>query len=289
MVFIVGIKKLIKRAVSRARRINGKVMIMTFSPHPVHILCPSKFLPLIVSLEKRLDILESLGVDITFVVRFTKRFATMKPMDFMRRYIVSKIAPKEVIVGDDFRFGVDKCGSLGLLRQTGERYGFKVEGFECVKTGMGKIGSTQIRSCILDGRFKDAQRYLGRPFTLEGIVVKGFSRGKELGFPTANIYPHRILVPPVGVYVVKVHIGDKTFGGMANVGFCPSFRKNLKKKSVEVYILNFSKCIYDKEIRIECLEFMRSERVFSTQEDLIRQLKKDKRDAVMFFDKFGCV
>ncbi|MFT5170234.1 MAG: riboflavin kinase/FMN adenylyltransferase, partial [Candidatus Omnitrophota bacterium] len=272
----IGHQKLIEQAKKRADQIGSKVVVMTFAPHPVHVLRPEKFLPLIVPLNRRLELLESYGIDATLVVKFTKRFAKISAESFIKRYIADKIKPTEIIVGDDFKFGSDRRGGLEFFKAQGARYGFNVAPVKCVKKKTSKIGSTMIRECIINGDLKEASRYLGRSVAVIGVVKKGYARGRKLGFPTANIYPTDVLLPPVAAYAVHIKLGTKVYDGMANVGYRPSFKQKDKKKNLEVHIFDFKRSIYGQVITVQFIQKIRSEKIFSSKEELITQLKVDE-------------
>ncbi len=280
-----GHQALIKKAISKAKLLRGQACVMTFDPHPVHVLHPDVYLPLIVSLPHRLYLMEKMGVAAAFVVNFTKRFSRLSPQEFIKRYIVDVIKPAEIIIGDDFRFGKDRLGTLEYLRQAGRKYGFRVNAVDAVRGGKKKISSTLIRQLIAGGKLNDAEKLLGRKVSLMGKVVKGDSRGKKLGFPTANIYPTNEVIPPLGVYAVRVSLGNEIFDGMANVGRRPSFNSRNSTVNVEVHIFDFDRDLYGKEIIIEFIEKIREERVFKSFDKLVKQLKKDEMRVRKIFSK----
>jgi len=269
-----GHQLLIRTAVSRAKALNGTAVVMTFDPHPVHVLRPENHLPLIVSLAYRLKLIESLGVDIVVVVRFTKTFSRLAPEQFIKKYLLKPFAPLEVIVGDDFRFGQNRAGTIAIFEQAGEKNGFKVLSVKTQKRGHKEFSSTAARDAIAIGDLKTAAHIFGRPVSLFGVVVRGDQRGKKLGFPTANIIPQGEILPPQGVYVVRVRHQGKVFKGMANVGVRPSFHKD-ERMNVEVHLFDFNKNMYGYEIVIEFLHKVRNELHFLSSAALIAQLKKD--------------
>ena len=277
-----GHQQLIRQAVKRAKAIGGKVVVLTFWPHPVHVLHPEIHLPLIISLPHRLTILSTLGVDACVVVRFTKRFSQMTPHRFIQQYIVKGVRPKEVFVGDDFRFGQDRTGTLDLFQREGQTYGFNVNPVRSVRGGVAKISSTHIRELISDGQLKAAQRWLGRPVALMGRVVKGEARGRTLGYPTANIEVATEVILPMGVYAVNIYLGKQKLRGVANIGRRPSFDQHNTRVHVEVHIFHFHKNVYGKELRVEFLHKIREERMFNTKEKLIEQIRKDAKTAQRF-------
>lgn len=270
-----GHQFLIRKAVKRARAIHGTAVVMTFDPHPVHVLRPENHLPLIISLGFRLKLIESFGVAVTVVIPFTKAFSRLSPRNFIQRYLIKPFAPKEIIVGDDFRFGQNREGTINFFKAAGKKFGFKIVGLKTKHNGGKKFSSTVVRDLIAVGEFKKAAAILGRPVALLGKVVVGDKRGKTLGFPTANMIPTGEILPPQGVYIVRVHYGGKTYRGMANVGVRPSFHKE-DHLNVEVHIFNFRKKIYGEEIVVEFLQKIRNELYFPSREALISQLKKDE-------------
>lgn len=272
-----GHRELITKTVQRAQRRNGTSMVMTFHPHPVHVLHPEIYLPLIASFSHRLKLLEDLGVDICFPVHFTKRFSMLTPEKFIKHYLMEALQPVEIFVGDDFRFGHDRVGTLGYFQSVGKHCGFKVNIIESVKKGEKAISSTRIRQLIASGNLREAKKFLGRHVSLMGKVRHGDGRGRYLGFPTANIYPDNEVIPPVGVYAVKVALGKKNFYGMANVGRVPSFKKFNTRINVEVHLFDFKQSIYGQSMIVEFIEKIRDEKPFATQEDFIAQLNSDEQ------------
>ncbi len=272
----IGHQKLIKAAVAKAKAIGGRAVVMTFSPHPVQVLKPGHCMPFIISMPHRLKLIERLDVVTCVVVHFTKQFSQLAPQKFIKRYLLDSIHPAEIFVGDDFRFGKGRGGTLEYFKNAGKKYGFHVNAVSTVKEGGDKIGSSRIRRLIMEGKLSLAKHFLGRNVSIMSKVVKGDGRGKLLGFPTANICPLNAVIPPVGVYAVKIAIGDKTFHGMANVGRRPSFKKNNTDVNIEVHIFDFHKALYGKEIIVEFVRKIRAERTFPSQERLIAQLKRDE-------------
>ncbi|VAX36053.1 FMN adenylyltransferase / Riboflavin kinase [hydrothermal vent metagenome] len=273
-----GHQMLLRRALQKAKEIGGKVMVMTFAPHPVHVLCPEKEQSLLTSLIYKLKFLEKLDVAVCVVVHFTKRFAAMAPEDFIKCYLLKSIAPKEIFVGNDFRFGKDRRGTLDYFQEMGRVHGFNVNVVNpsTNKDGKKKIGSTIIRHFIMEGKLGLARKCLGRSVEVVGCVVRGDGRGKTLGFPTANILIKKEVVPPEGVYAVYVRIARKRYAAMVNIGYRPSFQKKIHNLNIEVHILDFKKNIYGKEIVIEFIKKIRIEKKFSSKEALVAQIHRDE-------------
>ena len=270
-----GHQQLIDQAIREAKRIKGTAIVMTFWPHPAHVLRPEIRLPLLVSLPHRLKLLEGMGVDACIVIPFTKFFSRLYPGQFIKDYLVKNIKPAEVFVGYDFRFGKDRLGDLHLFKEIAKTFGFKVNVLQAIKGGTHAISSTRIRELVAQGEFVQAGRLLGRPVSIMGTVYRGDARGKTLGFPTANIDPDGELIPPCGVYAVRVLIDQKKYDGMANIGRRPSF-KNDNKITIEAHIFRFQKQIYNKTIIVQFIKKIRNEKFFFSKEQLIHQLRKDE-------------
>lgn len=254
-------------------------MVMTFFPHPIHVLNPKFHLPLLVSLRHRLKLIERMGVSICVIVKFTKEFSNLKPREFIHRYLVKAIRPKEVFLGNDFRFGKNRSGDIQLLKKTGRLQGFKIHLISPVKSGNRVISSTLIRRFIVRGSLNEAKKLLGREVSILGKVKKGDGRGERLGFPTANLDIPKGVILPHGVFAVEVVLDNKTLKGMANVGYRPSFNKN-KKANVEVHIFDYHKNIYRKEIEVKLITRIRDEKRFKRQDQLIKQVIQDKKKAL---------
>ncbi|MCK5579793.1 MAG: bifunctional riboflavin kinase/FAD synthetase [Candidatus Omnitrophica bacterium] len=280
-----GHRQLIGSVVAHAKAIDGTVMVMTFDPHPVHVLRPEKKMPLIVSLPYRLKLLEQLGVDVCIVVRFTKRFAKMTPEKFIKNDLVGMIHPGEVVVGDDFRFGCNRSGTLDYFQKAAQIYGFNILAIQAnVREGHKVVSSARIRECIAQGKLYQAAKLLDRPVSVFGKVVRGDGRGKGLGFPTVNINPTIEIVPPLGVYFSYVCFDGRKYPAVANVGRRPSVRKS-EDVNVEAHILNFRKNVYGREIVIEFIKKIRPERKFASEEALARQIQLDVKKARAWFKK----
>lgn len=271
-----GHQELITKAVNRAKSKNGQAIVMTFAPHPVKVLKPEIYLPYIVSIPHRMRLIESLGVSVCIIVRFTKRFARLSPENFIKKYLIERISPEEIIVGEEFRFGSGRTGTIEYFRDAGLKFGFSVDPIQSINGANGKIGSTAIRKLIAAGQISEAAQCLGRYVSLLGKVKKGDGRGRTLGFPTANIALNDEVLPPTGVYAVYVKIADETYKAMANIGHRPTFKNKSSPASLEVHIFDFNQKIYGKEILIEFVKKTRNEKEFKNSNSLIFQLKKDE-------------
>ncbi len=286
-----GHQYLIRQMLTAARRLKARSMVITFYPHPAHVLSPEVKLGYLTSLKDRLRCLSDLGVAVCLVVPFNRSFAKIRPQKFIKDILVKKLGAKAAFVGREFRFGKDRRGDISLFQSLSYQYGYEMHAVAAFKQGGEIVSSTRIRRLISEGKFNDAARLLGRPWSVSGDVVKGAQRGKTLGYPTANVeyeafgphlFPFRqgrgafFILPPQGVYVVRVLLGAQKYPAIANIGTRPSFEKQASKPLLEVHILDFSGNIYGKHLKVEFLKKIRNEKKFSSPQNLIRQIQKDE-------------
>lgn len=270
-----GHKKVLKKVLSHRGRDR---VVMTFDPHPQKVVSPDKTPPRIMSLEHRLRILERMGLDAAVVVNFTDFIAMMPPEEFVKR-VIHGIGARKVYVGDNFHFGRAQSGGTEDLKTIGKKYDIEVFAVEPVKVGRRVVSSTWLRELIRSGRLSMAEKLLRRPVTVMGTVVRGEERGRELGFPTANIDPHHEVMPPPGVYAVKINIEGKLHDGVVNVGFKPTFYgsklRRRKEPYVEVHLIGYKGHLYGRDLEVFFVKKLRNEKKYRTTEALIRQIGKD--------------
>ncbi len=278
-----GHRLLISRMQKAARRLKAKSMVITFFPHPAHVLRPDVRLPYVMSLPQRLKTLEALGVDICVVIRFEKRFAAIDPTVFIKDVLVKRLGVKAVFVGTDFRFGKNRSGDIALFESMAKDGGYEMHAVNALTNAGQPISSTRIRALLAEGKIAQAKRLLGAPVTLTGVVVKGDGRGKKLGFPTANIHCDTDVLVPNGVYAVEMVIAGKIYPGVANIGIRPSFRTKNPRVHVEVHLFDFKRNIYGKPIEVHLLKKLRNERTFPNPQALITQITKDTQTARTYF------
>ena len=271
-----GHRYLIKQMLTEARRLGARPIVITFFPHPAHVLRPDVKLGSITSLQDRFRLLSDLGVAACLVIRFNRSFAGIQPQKFIKDILVKKLGVKAVFVGDGFRFGKGRGGGIALFQKLGLKYGYETHAVSGLKQGGAIISSTRIRQLIEAGKLNEAARLLGRNVSISGVVVKGSERGKGLGFPTANIDYEADILPPKGVYVVRALLGTKSYPAIVNIGTRPSFEKQISKLYLEAYILDFSKNIYGKRLEVEFLKKVRNEKKFTSPQQLIQQIQKDE-------------
>jgi riboflavin kinase/FMN adenylyltransferase len=274
-----GHRSILRQAVACARRINGRSIALTFWPHPQK----EKSL---YSLEHRLRLIASFGIDACAVVNFNSRFAGMEAEDFVKNILARKLGARYVYVGKNFRFGRSARGDYKVLKRLAKVYGFRLKLFKVLKTKNTPISSTVIRGLIRAGKLSVAQKLLGRPVSVLGTVVRGASFARKLGFPTANINPHHEVIPPSGVYAVNALIDRKRFNGLCNIGFNPTFNQgSLRDPHIELHIFNFQKNIYAKPVEIRFIRKIREEKKFPTAFALIEQIEKDIKVAHALFSR----
>jgi len=274
-----GHKEVIRRLKRRAEAIKGKSCVLTFARHPLRTLRPRKTPPMLISARHRLNLLAAEGIDIAVLIDFTARFADMGPVRFAKDVLAGKLNAKEILAGEKFLFGRGRKGDAALLRELGLKFGFKARVVPPLKTGGVSISSTLIRKLVMSGRLKEAKRMLGRDVAILGTVTKGAGRGRGLGFPTANLDLHHEAIPPSGVYAVKVKMGNKTYKGVLNIGFRPTFEEARKEPVVEVYIFGFNKSIYGEDLEVLFVKKIRRERAFKDKSRLALRIEKDIRAA----------
>jgi len=268
---------IIKRINQVANENGLKSVLLTFYPHPRHVLYPEdQKLNLINTIEEKIEILSRTGLDNLVIHKFTKEFSRIKSINFIRDLLVGKLNMNFMIVGFDHHFGKNREGTFENLIELSYLYDFKIEKIEPQLVDGISISSTKIRNAIKEGAIKKANFYLNSNFSILGKVVNGNNIGSKIGFPTANIQllnKWKIL-PKEGVYAVMVVFNEIKYFGMLNLGIRPTISDN--SFAIEVHIFDFSLKIYDKKLKIEFLERIRDEKKFSDLKKLRLQLEKDK-------------
>lgn len=269
-----GHQKILLNVVKRAKEIKGTSMVMTFEPHPVKVLIPEREIKLLTTFEEKARIIERSGIDVILCVTFDRNFANLKPDDFIKNVLVDRLNVKEIIVGSNYTFGKQKKGKIDLLRKRGKKYGFSVKAIRSVMIHGTVVSSSVIRSLILRGAVYEASLFLGRAYSIEGVVIKGKGRGARLlNVPTANIDTPFEVAPKDGVYAVKVRVQDVVYDGVANIGNNPTFGNSTT--SYEVHLFDFDSDILNKNIRIYFIDRIRGEKKFPDIKALEEQIRKD--------------
>ncbi len=274
-----GHQQIFKRVNEEASKIDGEGVVITFEPHPLKVLAPKKFLPLLTPFRKKMLLIEKSGIDNVLCINFSLVFSELSPSDFIQDILVEKVKVKKVIVGYNYHFGKGQKGDVQTLKEAGKTFHFEVDIVDALKVGQKIVSSSTIRGLIQNGEVEEASKLLGRDYPIIGNVVKGAKRGQTLGFPTANLEISDELYPKAGVYAVEVEWRKQRFHGLANVGWNPTFLPEQTVKgtpiSLEVYILNFNQDIYGEEIQVDFKRRIRDEVRFDSPSQLIYQIQKD--------------
>lgn len=277
-----GHQKLIAKTIQRAAQLRGTSVVVTFFPHPVQVLNKKFNLSLLMSLAHRLCMIERLGVDVCFVVHFTRTFAHLTAEKFIQKYLKDGLGTKEIFIGENFHFGKNRGGNRWALQKLAKKFNIHANILPSVCYHHHVISSSRLRVLVKKGNLKLARKYLGRDVSVLGEVVHGDHRGLGLGFPTANINTGCEIVLPNGVYVVRVILAGRRFNAVANIGHRPSFKKK-SNKVIEVHIFKFNRNIYGRIIEVQFLSKIRDERKFLHPDDLCAQVSKDKARALRYF------
>ncbi|HOJ09388.1 MAG TPA: bifunctional riboflavin kinase/FAD synthetase [Clostridiales bacterium] len=261
-------------------------MIYTFSKHPDNILKKDHFTPLLMTPEKKMQILEYTSVDYLFYQEFDETFSKMEPVEFVKCVLVDKLGIKLAVAGFDYTFGYKGQGDARLLRQLGEKYNFKVIIVPPIKVNNEVVSSTLIREYLSRGDMEKALFMLGRHYSIMGRVETGYRIGTKLGFPTANITPEEyLLLPSFGVYISKTLLDGKIYNSITNLGVKPTVKTSTSKVSIETHILDFEGDIYQKPIEVFFIRKIRDEKKFKSHEELVKQIKADVSTARNLFEK----
>ena len=281
----IGHKEIINELCLISKKKKLKSIILSFSPHPKIVLKNSSDIMLINSMDEKVDILNKYNLDYFLIKEFTIEFSRLTALEFVRDILVNKLNVKHIIVGYDHHFGRNRDASIIQLKEFGELYNFEITEIKPKKVNNNSVSSTKIRNLLLDGNIELANKYLDSYFSLTGLVIKGMGRGKNLGFPTANIKinDEYKLIPRNGVYIVKSLIDSIIYFGMMNIGENPTFDD--KNKSIEIHFFELDYNIYDKKIKINILNRIRNEKKFKSPEFLMEQLKIDRDYSLKYIDE----
>lgn len=247
--------------------------VLTFDPHPVEVLRPGTPPRLITTVEERVALLEDAGVESVGVLDLGE-IREQQPEEFVRDVLAKKLNANHLVVGEDFRFGKDRAGDVDLLSALGEELGFEVESIELIDNGDSVVSSSRIRGLIEAGDVATAARLLGSQFRVTNTVIDGDKRGRDFGFPTANIRPpDRKVIPAIGVYSCFAVVGDVRHEAAVNVGVRPTFGGG--ELLIEAFILDFDDDIYGTDLTLEFVDYTRQELKFDDVDDLLTQMNKD--------------
>jgi len=271
-----GHQEIFRKTRTHASRIGGVSVVYTFHPHPASVI--KGITPqLIYTVDEKIKAIESLGMDYLIIAPFTREYADTQPEVFLKETIVRRLGASGVVVGHDFSFGKKGLGDIPFLKRIGAKMGFFVECVDPVSFDGRVISSTLIRKMIQSGDVSGAARLMLHPYRISGPVIHGMARGRDLGFPTANIKPDKALFPAYGVYAVHVYIGEKRWDAVVNIGNNPTFGD--VGTSIEAFLFDFKGDLYDSDINVEFIEHIRGEIKFADKRYLIEQIEADCRIA----------
>ncbi|APU13933.1 MULTISPECIES: bifunctional riboflavin kinase/FAD synthetase [Actinoalloteichus] len=278
-----GHQQLIASAVGRARELGLPCVLLTFDPHPAEVVRPGSHPAQLTTLRRRAELVEELGVDVFCVLPFTSEVAKTPPDTFAHEVLVERLHAAAVVVGENFTFGHRAAGDVALLRTLGRRFGFVAEGADLLARNELTFSSTYIRSCLSAGDVTAAAEALGRPYRLEGIVVRGDGRGRELGFPTANLSMHRYAaVPGDGVYACRFQLRShgreqerRVLSAAVSVGTNPTFSG--EERRVEAYVLDVDEDFYGEHVELDFVAKLRDMERYDEVQALIDQMSVDVR------------
>ena len=281
-----GHKKIFEKLKKKAALVNCRNFVITFSPHPRNVISGKREIMLLTTTEEKIKLFEEFGIENLLILNFTKEFSQQSSEMFFKDYIIEKIGIKEIIVGYDHHFGKGRSGDVNTLRKMGIEFGFDVTTVEPFKINDEAVNSTKIRKALSEGNIKTANAFLGRGYSFSGIVIEGDRRGRELGFPTANISidNEEKLLPSLGIYAVELMFDNEKYQGLLSVGIRPTFY-NSGKIIPEVYLYDFNRDIYNKTITVKIIDWIRAEEKFPSAEALVEQMQKDKVKGLEIFKK----
>lgn len=280
-----GHQKILRSVIDRAKQNNLAAAVITFDPHPMKVLRLQNAPLLIETLEQRLKGFERLGLDAALVLQFDAELANVSAENFIERILVGTLHAREILVGENFRFGHKHAGDVHLLERSGAGDGFSVEIVAPAEIDGQPVSSTRVRQVVADGRVAEAARLLGRPFALTGAIVRGAGRGSKIVFPTLNLSPDQELLPARGVYATRALLSGAEYGSVTNVGVRPTF--NGTGLTVESHLLDFSESVHSGRLEVRFVERLREEKKFGGSDELSAQIRLDIKAAMQIFSRAG--
>ncbi|KAF2514546.1 bifunctional riboflavin kinase/FAD synthetase [Flavobacterium foetidum] len=283
----IGHKKILERITQQTENGKYESLVLTFFPHPRMVLQEKSEIRLLNTISEKTKLLEKTGIENLVIHPFNENFSRLTAEEFVHSILVDQFKIHKIIIGHDHRFGRNRTANIDHLIAFGAAYGFEVEQISAQEIQDVSVSSTKIRKALQEGNMALANEYLGYNYFLTGKVVKGKQLGRTIGFPTANIAIEEEykLIPKTGVYAVKATIEGETVFGMMNIGFNPTV--NGERQTIEVHLFDFDKDIYDQEIEVSLLQYIREEQKFGSVELLKNQLAQDRLSALAFISKIA--
>jgi riboflavin kinase / FMN adenylyltransferase len=270
-----GHQQIIRQTIADARQNDALALVLTFDRHPNEVVAPARVPLLIYSLPQKLRTIGSLGMDTLLLIHFDEKFSRQTGEEFIRNLAGDIGQIQSLCVGADFVFGHKRSGHVALLKKLGEEVGFVVHGLAAVSLDGQTVSSTRIRELIRTGDLDAASQMLGRPYAISSRVIEGQHLGEKLGFPTANMDPTGLVLPPNGVYAGLASVRGKSYLAAINIGFRPTISSGTQIAYIEAHLLNFSGELYGEELEVEIGEKLRDEKKFSSQNELREQIARD--------------
>lgn len=280
-----GHQKILKRVKEIASLKQSLSIVVTFHPHPRSVVYPKDdSLKLLNSLEEKIELIESFGIDVLVIVPFTIEFSQLSAQEYIENFLITHFKPSELVIGYDHRFGLNRVGDIQLLKLKSKALGFEVTEIPKQEIDLLTISSTKIRNSVSEGHLEEANVLLKQPYRLSGKVIRGRKLGTEIGFPTANIEieSELKLIPKKGIYVVYVAVNDEEYRGMLYIGDIPTIGTD-NPLSIEVNIFDFNQDIYDTRISVKVLKYLRGDMKFNDLASLKVQLGKDREMSLAYF------
>ena len=283
-----GHLKIINKLIDCSKEKGCRNVVIAFHPHPRTVLGSGSDVKMLTTQEERKDLLEKNGIENFLTINFTKEFASLTAEQFIYDYLINGIGLSEIVLGHDHHFGKDRGGNVELLKKIGAKENFSVTTVDAFYINNEIVSSTKIRNSLIEGDLRRANILLGRNYSFTGTVIGGDKRGRELGYPTANIKlsSQEKLLPAIGIYAVRVLLNNEKHIGLLSIGKRPTFY-DAGNLVTEVYIYNFNREIYGEEVTIELVERLRGEEKFNSAEDLISQMNKDKENGLKIFNELN--
>ena len=274
-----GHQSVISTSTSHARSADGTPVVITFDPHPLKVLRPHNAPHLLTATQHKIGLIRDLGVEHLLVIIFDKNFAATSPETFIEQLVMHSNPLGEICIGHEWSFGKDRRGNLDLLKKLGAQFNFNVVAIPPVKMDGAVVSSTAIRQAVEKGDLATAAAMLGRDYTILGTVVPGGKIGKKLGYPTANLSAHSEQFPPNGVYFAEATLDGVVYPGVVNLGYRPTVSSGKSERILEIHLLDFDREIYDKDLEVRFVRYLRPEKKFENVDALVRQIEFDVRRA----------
>lgn len=276
-----GHQALIRGAVAEAKKLALPSVVLTFEPHPLKVLAPERAPKMLLLHKDKMQLLQALEVEVVVIQTFDLSFSRLSAADFVRGILVDRLKARKIWVGQDLRFGQGRNGSVADLQRWGDELSFAVAAVEAILVNGARVSSSRIRQLVMEGDVDRVEPMLGRYHFLSGRVVSGHRRGRDLGFPTANIATRTEVLPLDGIYATLFHLGERRLPSVSSVGVNPTFGQG--PRTVESLILNFDQDIYGEAVKLSFVKRIREEKKFASVGDLIVRMRQDVSSAEAIF------